>query len=200
MSADAKQELKRLAIGRKVRALREEKGLGLSDLAAEAGMQEVLLSQVEADVVAPTVATLINIARILGVGIDYFFTDSPSQQEIEIVRADERRVIAAPSHKKNAQLIYSYEALSPSMSGKHMEPFLVEFSLDADEKNLVPQAHAGEEFLFILEGEVEFVTAEKRAILRAGDSLFFRSKTPHVLRGVGHVKPRALAVLYPFDE
>jgi transcriptional regulator with XRE-family HTH domain len=200
MSADAKQELKRLAIGKKIRALREEQGIGLSEMADRAGIQEVLLSQVEADVVAPTVATLINISRILGTGIDYFFTDQAAPQDIEIVRADERRVIAAPSHKRNAPLIYSYVSLSPHMAGKHMEPFLVEFSLDVDESNLAPQAHAGEEFIFILEGDVEFITADRRAMLRSGDSLYFHSKTPHILRGVGRVKPRALAVLYPFES
>jgi transcriptional regulator with XRE-family HTH domain len=199
MTSAAKEEWKRLGIGRKVRALREEKRIGLAEMAASTGVQEVLLSQIEADVIAPTVATLLNISKLLGVGIDFFFTEQMLQGDVEVVRKEERRVIAAPDHKRNAPLIYSYESLAFQMANKHMEPFLVEFAPNVPEAELVAQSHAGEEFLFIVKGEVEFVTQDKRVVLREGDSLYFHSKVPHVLRAVGHGRARALAVLYPFE-
>lgn len=199
MTTDSKKELKDLGIGRKIRALREQKYISLADMAKNTGIQEVLLSQIEADVVAPTVATLLNIAKMLGVGIDFFFTDYQSDLKIEVVRSDQRRVIAAPSHKKNTRLVYSYESLAYQMAEKHMEPFMVEFSLDTHESELVPLSHAGEEFIYILEGKVEFISADKRIRLAQGDSLYFHSKIPHVLRGIGSVKPKAIAVLYPYE-
>ena len=200
MTPDTKEELKRLGLGRKISALREKKGIALSKMSAETGVQEVLLNQIEADVVAPTVATLLNISKLLGIGIDYFFAETLSDEAIEVVRKDERRVIAMPDHKKNARLVYAYESLAYHMADKHMEPFMVEFSLDVPEADLVPLSHSGEEFLYLLEGEVEFITEEKRIRLAAGDSLYFHSKIPHVLRAVGNAKPKAIAVLYPFGE
>jgi transcriptional regulator with XRE-family HTH domain len=200
MSAATKEEWKRLGIGRKIRSLRDEKRIGLAEMAANTGVQEVLLQQIEADVVAPTVATLLNISKLLGVGVDYFFTEQMLLGDVEVVRKDERRVISAPDHKRNAPLIYSYESLAYQMAAKHMEPFLVEFAPHVPDAEAVPQSHAGEEFLFILKGEVEFVSQEKRVVLREGDSLYFHSKIPHVLRAVGHGKAKAVAVLYPYEN
>jgi len=197
--ASAKDELKKLGIGKKIGVLREEKGLSLKKLSEMAGVQEILLSQIEADVVPPTVATLLNLSRLLGVTLDYFFTESLSTEKIEVVRKHERRVITKPEHKPEIPLSYSYESLAYHLAKKHMEPFLVEFELESDH-DPVPLAHPGEEFLFLLEGEVEFISEDKKIHLHKGDSLYFFSQQPHSFRALGMKKPRAIVVVYPFDE
>ncbi len=93
-------------------------------------------------------------------------------------------------------MTYNYQKLSYRLKDKQMEPFLVEFDSEIEEE-LVPLSHEGEEFCFCLEGEIEFVTDEKRIMIRPGDSLHFYSHVPHVLRGIGPGNPKAVFVLLP---
>ena len=76
-----------------------------------------------------------------------------------------------------------------------MEPFLVELDIDIDE-DLPALEHEGEEFFFVLEGEVEVKMGDKVILLKQGDSLYFESTVPHAFKGRGHKKPKALAILF----
>jgi len=192
-------DLKKLGIGRKIRTLRDQKCIDLDVLSKETGHSKVLLSQIEADVVPPTVATLLQIAKILGVGIDYFFQDAETHDKIELVRAHERKRVAKTDEAEAGRLTYSYESLAYSLSHKHMEPFLVEFDMEVEEKQQ-PLSHEGEEFIFLIEGELEFISDDTKIVLHPGDSLYFFAKIPHILRGHGSIKPKAVIVLYPFSD
>ncbi len=76
-----------------------------------------------------------------------------------------------------------------------MEPFLVEIE-PRDEKNTPIYHHSGEEFLFVLEGELEFRGDDRVIVLKRGDSLYFDSQIPHALRGLSGKKVRVLAVIF----
>jgi quercetin dioxygenase-like cupin family protein len=145
------------------------------------------------------VAALVNISSALETTVDTFFQDRPFTERIEIVRAGEGREVKRTQQPDEGRLTYQYESLAYRLPGKHMEPFLVEFSLEADEPPR-PMKHDGEEFLHIMEGEVEFISGDERVILHAGDSIYYYSSTPHYLRGIGTVTPRAVAVLYPYSN
>ena len=77
-------EVRKLAIGQKIRTLRESQGLSLGQLAERTRMPEVLLSQIESDVIAPTVAALVNIAGVLGATVDSFFQDAPFTENVAV--------------------------------------------------------------------------------------------------------------------
>ncbi|MBU0504380.1 MAG: XRE family transcriptional regulator [bacterium] len=189
-------ELSKLGIGHKIKALREQKQISLEDFSGQIHVTTVLMAQIENNVVPPTIATLLNVSQILGVGIDYFFSQPDVMREIEITRKDERLHVPKSRETDSARLTYNYQALSYRLKGKRMEPFIVEFDTETEEK-LVPLSHKGEEFIHCLEGEIEFITDEKTLTLQPGDSLYFYSSVPHVLRGIGPGKPKALAVLLP---
>ena len=193
---DTMEELQRLGIGRKIRALREEKGIQIATLAQEVDVGQPLLSQIESDIIPPTLATLLNIARVLKVSVDYFFVDSASLDKIEQTRVHERLSVANSRETDPARLTYNYQALSYRLQGKQMEPFLVEFDSRIEE-HPVPLSHAGEEFCYCLEGEIEFITDERRITLGPGDSLYYYSDVPHVLRGIGPGNPKGIFVLLP---
>ena len=193
-----REELQKLGIGKKIRALRVEKGLSIKDLAEKSGVQEVLLSQIEGEVVAPTVAGILNISKVLEVSLDYFFVKNLSHQEIEVVRKADRRVVHGPKPKAQEPLTYSYESLAYHLADKHMEPFLVDFEFEEKGKEPIALSHPGEEFLFLLKGELEFKSGKKTVVLKEGDAMYFFSHQPHSLQARGKVKPKALVVLYPF--
>lgn len=197
MSKRIAEEVSKLAIGKKIRTLRERRGLSLAQVAERTSMPEVLLARIEQDEIAPTVAALVNVAGALDTTVDTFFQDKPFTDRIEVVRAGEGREVKRTQQPDEGRLTYQYESLAYRLAGKHMEPFLVEFSLDTDEPAR-PMTHDGEEFLYIMEGDVEFISGDDRVVLHPGDSIYFYSKTPHQLRGVGTVTPKAIAVLYPY--
>ncbi len=189
-----KEELKRLKIGEKIRKLREKKGLELEELAEKLKIQAVILSQIEQEVIPPTVATIVNLSRMFDVSPDYFLSEEAQIKGFEVIRVDERRKLEDSRHT-DAALNYSYESLAYRLEGKSMEPFLVEVELTDEDPELL--SHAGEEFWHVLEGEVEFITEDERVRLKAGDSIYFFSSTPHGLKGVGNTKPKILAVVLP---
>jgi transcriptional regulator with XRE-family HTH domain len=199
MSLNTHAELQQLGIGKKIRALREQKSLSGEDLAFQVKVTPVLLSQIESEVIPPTVATLLNISRILGVGIDTFFIQTEMTERVELTRHDERLSIEKPKGSKSARLNYKYEALSYRLRGKKMEPFMVEFDTEVT-NTPVPLAHGGEEFCFCIEGEIEFSSDQQTIRLTPGDSLYYFSDIPHALKGIGPGVPKALFVLLPNED
>jgi transcriptional regulator with XRE-family HTH domain len=196
MEFSTQQELAKLGIGRKIRALRQEKKADKADLAKKVKITPVLLSQIEDEVVTPTVATLLNISKTLGVGIDHFFTDSGGSENYELTRVPDRLRVTKSREQDPTRLTYTYSSLAYRLKGKKMEPFYVEFDPETEEK-LDKLSHEGEEFAFCMEGEIEFVTEDKTVRLGPGDSLYFYSSVPHVWRGIGSVTPKAIFVLLP---
>lgn len=197
MGDETIQELRKLALGSKIRTLRERQRLTLEQVSTATQIPAVVLSQIEDDVISPTVAALVRLSGALATTVDALLQDAPFSDRVEVTRHGEGRRILRRSQPEGTSLTYNYESLAYRLPGKHMEPFLVEFALDA-EAPARPVTHVGEEFLYILEGEVEFLSGDERLILRAGDSIYFYSSAPHALRAVGTVTPRAIAVLYPY--
>lgn len=197
MSPSIANQLKRLGIGRKIEILRNAKHLTLSDTASRLGISEILLQQIENDSVPPTVATLLNIAKLLGVGIDHFFTDEEEAGKIEVTRVDERLTIQHDTRlEQSDRLTYNYESLAYRLAHKHMEPFFVEFVPQANDE--APLSHDGEEFIYVVDGELDFISGDTHIRLCQGDSLYFYAQIPHTLRAVGHKNAKAIIVLYPY--
>lgn len=189
-------DVKELGLGTKIRTIREAKKLSLREVAGRASLTDILLSQVESGAVIPPVATLLKIARALDVHIGDFFTDAAPQKRYEVVRKGEHKKVSRRPTPEKSPLSYSYEALSYRLAERHMEPFLVEFEVDIEE-DVPPLSHTGEEFVYVLEGELEFHAEDEIVRLAQGDSLYFDSGIPHAFVGKGARKARAIVVIYP---
>jgi transcriptional regulator with XRE-family HTH domain len=183
-----------LSIGEKLKTLREKTGKTVDQLADEVKLAAVVISQIERGVTTPPVGTLIKLATALGTNVGYFFEEEHGTPRVEVVRATERKRIKREFTHRQSPLSYAYESLAFRKSDKKMEPFLIEFDIDVDEE-IPPLKHEGEEFIFVLEGEVEVRLGDEVVRLREGDSLYFESEVPHSFIGRGHVKPRAIAIL-----
>jgi transcriptional regulator with XRE-family HTH domain len=192
---DIKHEVKKLHIGKKIRDLRKKAGLVLQDLSNRTGLSKSLLSQIEKEVVSPPIATLLKISKALGVNISFFFQDDDSEKRVILVRSNESKVIDSRYFGREESGYY-YEALAYKKSKKYMEPFLVEFKRKKAEK-LSYFSHEGEEFIYLLEGTLEFRTETEQYVLYPGDSLYFESSIPHAYRAMGRRNAKALTVVYP---
>ncbi len=201
MSIGAKEmeELKELNLGQKIKTLRQRKGISLEEMAQRTNLSQPLLSQIESEVVAPPVATLLKIARALNVNISYFFqAEEMEEKKAVIVRKNERKRVFRRIHEDPAKVGYYYESLAFPKVDRHMEPFQVEFEVKKKE-DLIFFNHRGEEFVFVLEGQLEFSYEDEVYLLEPGDSLYFDSSLPHAFRAVGRKNALAIDVIYSAD-
>jgi transcriptional regulator with XRE-family HTH domain len=195
VSDDIKHEVKKLHIGKKIRELRKKGGLVLQDLSDRTGLSKPLLSQIEKEAVSPPIATLLKISKAFNTNISFFFQNDGPEEKVVIVRKDESKVIDSRYFGKEEGGYY-YEALAFKKPKKYMEPFLVEFKRKrADQLSYF--SHDGEEFIYLLEGTLEFRTESQQYILQPGDSLYFESSIPHAYRALERRNAKGLTVIYP---
>jgi quercetin dioxygenase-like cupin family protein len=150
------------------------------------------LSQIENNLVTPPIATLLNIATALGVSIGHFFQVNNQESSIVVVRKEDRYGVVKGQHISH--IGYQYEPLAYPKVDKDMEPFIVHME-EREAEAIVFNNHRGQEFLYVLEGTLEFRCSDSVVILQEGDSLYFDSVVPHGYRGIGG-PAKTLVVIY----
>jgi transcriptional regulator with XRE-family HTH domain len=192
--ADIRSEVKELRLGQKIRALRQERRMTLQELSESTGLSKPLLSQIENDQVIPPIATLLKIAKGVKVGIHHFFEEEGDRRRYVLHRAGEATLTPRRSGNDQPQG-YLYRSLAHGLRHKTMEPFLVEFLVKEWDDSYF-YSHEGEEFIYLLEGGLEFHLGEEVLRLAPGDSIFYDSSLPHGYVCLGEGRARAVAVLY----
>lgn len=181
-----------LSVGEKVKVLRMEKGLSLEDLAEQSGIPKSTLEKIEKLELSPPLGIIVSLATILQVPVGEFFGDS-GESPFCIVRSDNRTSISRFSPS------YSYEGLGLQKKNRQMEPFLV--TLHPTEAHKVEaNQHIGEEFIFVLEGRVEVSLLDHHDILNKGDSIYYDSNVPHIIKCHDDKPATLLAVIYAKEE
>jgi transcriptional regulator with XRE-family HTH domain len=175
----------------KIALLRRSQGISLSELAAHVGVGSRVLAQIEAGERAADVELLLRVARYFRRPIEYFLATTLDNQPYYFVHraADIRHSRSSPpsavkgSNGKNSG--NSFHPLASGFADRSMHPYYVQLKSSHPEGEYLHE-HAGEEFIFVLEGEVELETSASEhqiELLHAGDSLFLDATVPHVLRG-----------------
>ena len=182
-------------VGEKIKQLRENKALSLKEVADLTGFSTALLSQMENHLVSPSLGTLIKLAKAYGVRVGDFLGETEGEP-FAIVRKDERRKVSRFASKEGVKYGYLYESLGFDKKDRHMEPFIVTLE-PATLKVSKTSVHDGEEFIFVLEGEMEVILGDHRDILYPGDSIYYDSSIPHRVQCHQDKLTRILAVLYP---
>jgi transcriptional regulator with XRE-family HTH domain len=185
------QELK---VGEKVRELREKRGLSLQEIADRTGYSSALLSQIENHMISPPLGALIKISKALEVKVGAFFGDDP-REPFAIVRKDERKLTSRFASKEGVSYGYSYESLGLDKKDRHMEPFLITLE-PATVKSEKLSTHEGEEFIFVLEGEMEAILGSHKDILHPGDCIYYDSTIPHKVQCHRDHPAKILAVIW----
>jgi transcriptional regulator with XRE-family HTH domain len=193
--SDIREEVKDLLIGLKIRRLRQERRMTLQNLSEATGLSKPLLSQVENEQVIPPLATLLRIAKALKVGLHTFFQEEGSVEKCLLVRAGEGSSQDTHNSRSRRRTPYAYQSLGYGKKQRNLEPFLIEFDVQPWRDDLLV-SHEGEEFLYILEGQVEFHYGDEVMAVGPGDSLYYDSNEPHGYVAVGDVPARAVAVIY----
>jgi len=180
-------------VGERVRRVRESRGLSLQDISLRTDIEVSMLKQIEEGALAPPLGTIIKLAKALEMKIGYFISGE-EDRAYTIVRRDDRKVVSRYDSKRAKYYGYEYESLAPHKKDRHMEPFLV--TLEPAETEEERSAHDGQEFIFVLEGNMEVRLGEEIHILEPGDTIYYDSTVPHLVKCHGDKTTKILAVLY----
>ena len=182
-------ELHRYEIGGKLRALRLKKKLGLVELGRHTGLSPALLSKLERGKMFPTLPTLLRIAMVFSVDLDYFFADHRKHRAFAIVRRAERlRFPEAPGRRDPA---YHFESLMFPVAEPKCEAYIATFH-PVSEGKARPHAHAGVEVIYVLSGELGISIETTEHTLESGDAIYFDASVSHSYRRAGRTTCSAL--------
>lgn len=180
-------------LGSRIHEARERRGLTLQDLSSRTGIRVEILEKVESHKMIPPLGELIKLGKALEMKMGYFISPGV-EKPMTVVHADQRPVVSRHGKKRSEQYGYSFESLAPEKANRLMEPFLITM-VPSEVKEL--STHDGQEFIFVLEGEMRAQVGDQVEILKAGDAVYYDSSSPHLVKCYGDRPAKILAVLYP---
>jgi len=194
LSATLREGLTEYAIGEKLRALRLRKKMGLVELGAHTSLSSALLSKIERGRIFPTLPTLLRIALVFGVGLDYFFAGAREKPMLAVARKGER--VALPERAGARETAYRFESLDYGATERRFNAYYAEF-LPQSRDRARPHSHTGVEFLYVLEGTLALYIGDQDLRLEAGDAVYFDSQVQHAYRRAGTRNCSALVITAP---
>ena len=176
-------------LGSNIRRVRSAKNLSIRELAKRVGVSASFISQVEQGKASPSISTLKKMSLELGTTIGYLI-DEPLGIEGPITRGSSRKKV------RDAVPGFTIELLTTPDIHKTMEPYYFTLNNDKDASNN-PSVHQGQEFVFVLEGEIEILLGGELHKLEQNDSIYFDSSIPHSFSNTGDRPAKAIWVVTP---
>ena len=177
--------------GDKLRQVREHKGYTLKVVAQRAGVSESLVSQIERNHVSPAIDTLLSLAEVLDINLEFLFEEYRKVKPVKIIKANERaslaeediiyEELARPTTPDKDDSIESYVIKIPAGSHTHKGSY----------------GHIGRELGIIVKGKAKLTYDNTEYILEPGDSVSFSAGVPHILQNVGECELEAIWVVTP---
>ncbi len=165
-----------VAIGREVRALRKQLGITVADLAENSDLSVGMLSKIENGLTSPSLTTLQSLSHALGVPISHLLRRFEEERVAVQVKSGE----GVAMERRGTRAGHQYQLLGylgANDSGVIGEPYMITLNDDSD---VFPTfQHEGIEYLYFLEGRVEYRHGDNTYLMEPGDSLFFDADAPH---------------------
>jgi transcriptional regulator with XRE-family HTH domain len=181
-------------LGDKIRVLRKKLGMTQKELADQVGLTPSFISQLEKNLISPSLDSLLKLSEKLGTQPIYFLMDSESGSwQKMVIKPNERQEIHPPELKnKDVKL----QLLVSDVLNRRMEPHLLALKEGATVNGHF-YSHKGDEFGYVIEGELEVELSGEKQLLRQGDSLYIESIAPSKWANVGKGEAVLLWVLSP---
>jgi transcriptional regulator with XRE-family HTH domain len=189
-SETAEQFIAEKHIGERIKRLRLKKSMGLVELGRHTGLSASFLSQLETGRVVPTLRNLARVAMVFSKDLSYFFEPEP-QSLFRVHRRKER--VRLPQTGVDDPT-YFFESLGYMVPDRVMDPYFAEFMPHKKMQDIRPHVHAGYEFLYVLQGELEIRHGDQATQMDVGDAVYFDASTPHAYLCAGKSPAVALIV------
>ena len=165
------QEVNFFDMGDRIRILRSNQKKTLQEVADGCGLSKSMISKIENGKTIPSVATLVKIAQVLETTISVLLEKEGWAKAVVNTQAE------AMEHLVNTEKGYAIFPYASTFHGKKMQPFLFK----ATKGEVIPHqlSHEGEEFIYIINGEMHMEVGEIEYLLKKGDTLYFSSLQKH---------------------
>ena len=182
-------------IGERVKKYREANNLTRSQLGEKCGLNEEQITLIEEQSDIPSLSPLIKIARTLGVRLGTFLDDQIDLGPVICRQNEIQQSISFSNDNTESRKHMNYYSLSGNKTERQMEPFIVHLNQQTDD-SVERSSHEGEEFAYVLSGKVEILYGDKQYYLEKGDSIYYDSIVPHLIRAVSNDGADLIAVIY----
>lgn len=172
-------------LGSKIKELRLMNDLTLEDLAERSELTKGFLSQVERELTSPSISTLEDILAALGTNLAEFFKEDK----------DDKVVFHTSDFFVSEQEDYTIEWIVPNAQKNEMEPILITINPGMTSK--VMESHSGEEFGYVLKGNVALVVGGKKYKLKPKETFYIDGQKEHYLENVSQSEAKVLWVTTP---
>jgi electron transfer flavoprotein alpha subunit/quercetin dioxygenase-like cupin family protein len=179
------RDQKSVTFGQRIKKLREDHKMSVTDLAEKTGQPPEFIEQVESDGLTPPVSFLLQLSQALQMDPSAFLTE---QEKMQI---DGKRQEGFVKRTQD----YSYRTLTPGAADKHLRAFMVTIEPKESHK-MIEYKHPGEEFIFVFKGELELTLGGKVFHLKQGETFHFDSETKHKLRNLSDERCELIVTLY----
>jgi transcriptional regulator with XRE-family HTH domain/KaiC/GvpD/RAD55 family RecA-like ATPase len=171
----------RTDLGLRLKALRTKRGLSQTELAKLVGVTPSTVSQVESNLIYPSLPALLRMAEILSVDVSSFFQESTEAQRRVTFPASENIKVKLPDLPKGSIYVKLLTSIDVDLKA---EPYLIEIP----PKKTVPShffIHKGEEVGYLLSGKVQLKLEKAAYTARAGDVIYLTTEMPTQWRNPG---------------
>ena len=183
------------ALGGKVRTIRESRSMSVEQLADRADLDADHVKQIESGSLIPSLSPLIRIARALGVRLGTFLDDQEQMGPVISRVGAHEAVVRFSGRNRSGHSDLDFFSLAANKTGRHMEPFLIDIH-PLSAKEAQASTHEGEEFIFVLTGDVEIEYGREKYLLHPGDSIYYDSIVPHHVHSAGDKEAKVIGVVY----
>lgn len=179
-------------VGNTIRDLRQRHGLTIADVAEQIGISRGMLSKIENAQTATSLETLAKLASALGVSLATLFRNyNVPAGSAQLVKQGEGMEVVRRGTKRG----HTYHLLAYDQGPmKLFEPFLI--TMDDASEVFPTFEHPGTEFIYMLEGAIDYRHGQSTYRLEPGDSLTFRGDIPHGPEKLITLPIRFLAIIY----
>lgn len=160
-----------LKIGTRLRKIRIQQNRTIQEIAAGCKLSKSMISKIETNKVVPSVSTLVKVAKALGTNVSVLLEENGDLSAVVVPAA------RAEENLTQTDRGYRMYPFAPEYRNKQMQPFL--FVARKGEVKPHHLTHEGEEFIYVLEGEMKFQVGSTEYSLKKGDGLYFNSLEKH---------------------
>ncbi|MEZ5335319.1 MAG: XRE family transcriptional regulator [Methanolobus sp.] len=181
-------------LGTKIKQIREMQKMSVEELAESSNTSAELIEQLEDGALVPSLTPLMQIARALGVRLGTFLDDAPQNGPVLTKGGNPKNIVRFSGNCDTCEKsTLDFFALAADKADRHMEPFIID--VHPPQGDAKQSSHEGEEFIYVLSGEIEILYGKESYKLASGDSIYYDSVVPHHVHAVGS-EAKILAVVY----
>ncbi len=183
-------------LGGKIRQIRETQKMSVEELASNSNTSSELIEQLENGALVPSLTPLMQIARALGVRLGTFLDDAPHTGPVVVKKGSSENIVRFSGNCDTCEKsTLDFFSLAADKADRHMEPFIIDVH-PPQSGEAKQSSHEGEEFIYVLKGQIEILYGKDSFTLSAGDSIYYDSIVPHHVHASGNEDAKIMAIVY----